>query len=161
MSRTDLPRWFLALALLVAPAALRAQAPTVTCKDGTTAPAANACASHGSPDSGATSSAKKPQDPAATAVVVCKDGTAGVGPQGCAGHDGVDAVTTNASRTGRVDIGPVETGQADTTMNPSGRAGMTRDTGIRIMPDTSQPNGWGTPPGIRTDTTRAAGDSTR
>jgi hypothetical protein len=139
MSRTDL-RWSLAVALLVAPAALQAQAPTG--------------------DSAATKSAKKGRDPAATAAVVCRDGTAGAGAQGCASHGGVDAVTTNAGRTGRVEPHPVETGQTDPRMSPSGQTGMPRDTGIRIKTDTSQPPGWGTPPDVRTDSAGTASDST-
>ena len=136
MSRADLLRWPLAVALLLAPAALHAQ------------------------DSAATKSAPKGRDAAATAAVVCRDGTAGAGAQGCASHGGVDAVTTNAARTGRVDPHPVETGQADPTMSPSGQAGMPADTGIRIKTDTSQPPGWGTPPDVRSDSTRTPGDST-
>lgn len=139
MSRTDLPRWSLALALLVAPTALRAQNPTL-------------------PDSGAKSSTTKPQDSAATEQVICKDGTAGVGAQGCANHGGVDAFTTNASRTGRVDIHPPDSGGADQTMNPSGHTGTSRDTGVRIKPDTSQLDGWNSQPDGWNTTPRAPTD---
>jgi hypothetical protein len=87
MTRADLSRWSLTVALLVTPAALQAQAPDS--------------------DSATTSSTKKAPDPAATAAVVCRDGTAGAGAQSCAGHGGVDAVTTNAARTGRVERHPI------------------------------------------------------
>lgn len=139
MTRADLSRWSLTVALLVTPAALQAQAPTS--------------------DSAKASSTKKAKDSGASAEVVCRDGTAGAGAQGCASHGGVDAVTTNAGRTGRVEHHPTETGQTDPTMGPSSQTGMPADTGIRIKTDTSQPPGWGTPPD-RSDSTRAVGDST-
>jgi len=140
MSRTDLPRWSLALALLLVPAALHAQAPKG--------------------DSAATKAAPKPRAGTASTAVICRDGTSGPDNQSCASHGGVDAVTTNASRTGRVESHPIETGQADPTVSPSGQFGMPADTGIRIKTDTSQPPGWGAPPDIKTDSVGTARDST-
>jgi len=128
MTRTDLSWLPLALVLLVAPAALHAQAQT-------------------------SDSAKKAKDPSPTSAVVCRDGTAGAGVQGCAGHGGVDAVTTNASRNGRVDSHPVESGQTDPMGLPGG-------TGVRIKTDTTQPPGWGMPPDIKSDSSSATSDST-
>jgi len=133
MSRMDLPRWSLALALLLVPAALHAQDTT----------------KHGGKDSAATIPALKPPAAAKT-VVICRDGTSGADSQSCASHGGVDEVTTNASRTGRVDPHGVETGQA----------GMGGDSGIRIKTDTTQPPGWGMPPDIKADSARSSGDST-
>lgn len=128
MTRTDLSWLPLALVLLVVPAALQAQAPT-------------------------SDSTKKAKDAGATSAVVCRDGTAGAGAQGCASHGGVDAVTTNASRNGRVDSHPVESGQTDPMGLPGG-------SGIRIKTDTTQPPGWGMPPDIKTDSSGATIDST-
>ena len=94
MSRTDLPRWSLTLALLIVPASLQAQASTL--------------------DSAAASAARKTKQP----EVICRDGTSGSA-QDCASHGGVDAVTTNASRSGRADRTPVETGLTSLSVPPN------------------------------------------
>jgi hypothetical protein len=57
MSRIPLPRWSFVAALLLSPAALAAQAPTVVCKDGSGASSGGACADHGGLDSVATAAA--------------------------------------------------------------------------------------------------------
>jgi len=155
MSRTDLPRWSLTLALLVVPASLQAQASTL--------------------DSAAASAAKTKQP-----EVICRDGTS-ASAQDCASHGGVDAVTTNASRTGRADHTPVETGEVDTTAKPSGQpappppsAGASNPGTTSSKPDNSQPayppptfgrpapDAWGKPwPAWPGDSAQAAGDSGR
>jgi len=157
MSRTDLPRWSLTLALLVVPASLQAQASTL--------------------DSAAASAARKTKQP----EVICRDGTS-ASAQDCASHGGVDAVTTNASRTGRADHTPVETGQVDTAPKPSGQpapppnsgTGTSNPATTSSKPDNSQPaypppsfgrpapDGWGKPwPAWPGDSAQAAGDSGR
>jgi len=101
VSRQDLPRWSLAVALLLAPAGLRAQAAAVSCGDGTTAASAKDCASHGGVDSAATATARKAPSGAATATVVCVDGATGHGVPYCASHGGVDSINTEAARRAR------------------------------------------------------------
>jgi len=162
MSRMDLPRWSLAVALLLTPAALGAQAPTVVCKDGSSAPTAAACARHGGLDSVATTTAQRARGGPATATVVCKDGTTGTGTRACASHGGVDSIMTNAARKARGETGPVESGRVDTTMNPPRQAGTPRDTSrTRIKMDTNQPGMADTNRHIRVDTARTRGDTTK
>jgi len=59
MNRMHLPKWSLAVALLLTPAALEAQSPTVVCKDGSSASSGGACADHGGLDSVASAAAWK------------------------------------------------------------------------------------------------------
>jgi hypothetical protein len=59
MSRMLIPPWSLAVAALLVPAALQAQAPTVVCKDGSNGSNASACAQHGGVDSISTSAAQR------------------------------------------------------------------------------------------------------
>jgi hypothetical protein len=125
MSRSDLVRWSFALALLVAPTALRAQAPV---PDAAKANAAKA-------DAAKANAARKAREKAE--AVICRDGTSGPNAQACAGHGGVDPVTTSASKTGRVDHGAEGAGGADG--RPAGREGQPEDT-IRIKPDAGQPD---------------------
>jgi hypothetical protein len=63
MSRMHLPRWSLVGVLLLTSAALEAQAPTVVCKDGSSASSGGACAGHGGLDSAATTWKARGQAP--------------------------------------------------------------------------------------------------
>jgi hypothetical protein len=65
MSRMHPHQWSLAVALLLTPAALEAQAPTVVCKDGSNASSSGACAGHGGLDSVMTAAAWKARGQAA------------------------------------------------------------------------------------------------
>ncbi len=162
MSRSDLAWWSLALALVLAPTALRAQAPAPDAAKPNAADVAKANA------------ARKAREMAE--AVICRDGTSGPNAQACAGHGGVDPVTTSASKTGRVDRGAGGAG-GEVDGHAAGREGQAEDT-IRIKPDTKDPDagqvgggipdgwdggrgggdGWGDPWGGSNDANGNAGD---
>jgi hypothetical protein len=148
MSRSDLARWSFALALLLAPTVLRAQAPVPDPAKANAAKADAAKADAAKADAAKANAARKAREEAE--AVICRDGTSGSNAQACAGHGGVDPVTTSASKTGRVDHGAGGAGGAEG--RPAGRGGQPEDT-IRIKSDAGQsdsgqadggiPDGWG------------------
>lgn len=134
------PRWSLIVALLLAPAALEAQAPTVVCKDGSSASSGGACASHGGLDSVATAAAWKargqapPVETGQVDTTINRPSQAGLPPD--SGRAGMAKDTVTASRPGAAEYQP----RSDTALKakPGLQTGRARgDTGGTVTSDTT------------------------
>lgn len=151
MSRMHLPRWSLVGALLLTPAVLGAQAPTVVCKDGSSASSDGACAGHGGLDSAMTATAWKARGQAPPVETGQIDTTtnrpteADMSPD--TGRAGMAKDTGTMSRPGATGYQP----RSDTALKakPGLQTGPARsDTGGTGTPDTTT----GTHTGAASDT---------
>jgi hypothetical protein len=154
MSRMHLPRWSLVGALLLTPAVLGAQAPTVVCKDGSSASSDAACAGHGGLDSAMTATAWKARGQAPPVETGQIDTTTNrpdmspdTGRAGMARDSGRAGASPDAGRVGMA--------------TDTGRAGMAKDTGTMSRPGATgyQPPGSDTAlkaqPGLQTGPARS------
>lgn len=140
MSRMHLPRWSLVGALLLTPAVLGAQAPTVVCRDGSSASSDGACAGHGGLDSAMTATAWKARGQAPPVETGQIDSTtnrpaeADMSPD--TGRAGMAKDTGTMSRPGATGYQP----RSDTVLKakPGLQTGPARgDTGGTGTPDTT------------------------